>query len=74
MTLFRLYRLIDFTLSNCANSQMYNIVVIPQYKSQSLNEHLEAGWSIFSILAPPARFVFKNEQGSRVGQALERVL
>ena len=36
-----IYRLIDFTLSNCINSQVYKIVVLPQYKFQSLNEHLE---------------------------------
>ena len=37
-----IYRLIDFTLTNCVNSQIYKIIVLPQYKSQSLNEHLEA--------------------------------
>lgn len=43
-----IYRLIDFTLSNCVNSQIYKLIVLPQYKSQSLNDHLEAGWNIFS--------------------------
>ena len=43
-----IYRLIDFTLSNCVNSQIYKIIVLPQYKSQSLSDHLEEGWSIFS--------------------------
>lgn len=43
-----LYRLIDFTLSNCVNSQLYRIIILPQYKSQSLNEHLIVGWNIFS--------------------------
>jgi len=43
-----IYRLIDFTLSNCVNSMLYRIIVLPQYKSQSLYEHLENGWSIFS--------------------------
>ena len=43
-----IYRLIDFTLSNCVNSQVYKIIVLPQYKSQSLTDHLEAGWNIFS--------------------------
>ena len=42
------YRLIDLTLSNCINSSIYKIVVLPQYKSQSLVEHIEAGWNIFS--------------------------
>ncbi|HUT69834.1 MAG TPA: glucose-1-phosphate adenylyltransferase [Desulfatiglandales bacterium] len=43
-----IYRLIDLTLSNCINSQLYRIIVLPQYKSQSLNDHLEAGWNIFN--------------------------
>lgn len=43
-----IYRLIDFTLSNCVNSQVYKILVLPQYKSQSLADHLEEGWNIFS--------------------------
>ncbi len=43
-----IYRLIDFTLSNCVNSQIYKIIVLPQYKSQSLNDHLENGWNFFS--------------------------
>ncbi|MBW2347648.1 MAG: glucose-1-phosphate adenylyltransferase [Deltaproteobacteria bacterium] len=43
-----IYRLVDFTLSNCVNSQIYKIIVLPQYKSQSLTEHLENGWNIFS--------------------------
>ncbi len=43
-----MYRLIDFTLSNCVNSHIYKIIVLPQYKSQSLNEHLDSGWNIFS--------------------------
>jgi glucose-1-phosphate adenylyltransferase len=43
-----IYRLIDFTLSNCVNSLIYKIIVLPQYKSQSLVDHLDAGWRIFS--------------------------
>ena len=43
-----IYRLIDLTLSNCINSELYKIIVLPQYKSQSLTDHLEAGWNIFN--------------------------
>ncbi len=43
-----IYRLIDLTLSNCINSELYKIIVLPQYKSQSLADHLEAGWNIFN--------------------------
>lgn len=43
-----IYRIIDITLSNCINSGIYKIIVLPQYKAQSLVEHLEVGWNIFS--------------------------
>lgn len=43
-----IYRLIDIPLSNCINSQVYKIIVFPQYKSQSMVDHLEEGWNIFS--------------------------
>jgi len=43
-----IYRLIDFTLSNCINSGMRKIVVLPQYKSLSLDRHLRLGWSILN--------------------------
>ncbi len=44
-----IYRLVDITLSNCINSGIYKMMVLPQYKSQSLVDHLEAGWNIFSF-------------------------
>jgi glucose-1-phosphate adenylyltransferase len=43
-----IYRIIDLSLSNCINSNIYKIIVLPQYKAQSLVEHLEAGWNIFN--------------------------
>ncbi|MBU0733956.1 MAG: glucose-1-phosphate adenylyltransferase [Proteobacteria bacterium] len=43
-----IYLLIDLTLSNCINSGIYKILVLPQYKSQTLMQHLEGGWNIFS--------------------------
>ena len=43
-----IYLLIDLSLSNCINSGIYKIVVLPQYKSQTLMQHLEGGWNIFS--------------------------
>ena len=43
-----IYLLIDLTLSNCINSEIYKIIVLPQYKSQTLMQHLERGWNIFS--------------------------
>ena len=38
------YRIIDFALSNLINSGIYAIYVLVQFKSQSLNEHIERGW------------------------------
>jgi glucose-1-phosphate adenylyltransferase len=37
------YRIIDFTLSNCVNSGIYNIAVLTQYRPHSLNTHIGIG-------------------------------
>ncbi len=42
-----IYRLVDFTLSNCVNSGLRRIYILTQYKSDSLNRHVRNGWSIF---------------------------
>jgi len=42
-----IYRIIDFTLSNCINSGIRKIHVLTQYKSISLQRHLRMGWHIF---------------------------
>lgn len=42
-----IYRIIDFTLSNCINSQIRRIIVLTQYKSISLNRHILYAWNIF---------------------------
>jgi glucose-1-phosphate adenylyltransferase len=42
------YRLIDITLSNCINSGIRRIFVLTQYLSESLNRHIQDGWSISS--------------------------
>ncbi|MDP3142624.1 MAG: glucose-1-phosphate adenylyltransferase [Candidatus Omnitrophota bacterium] len=43
-----IYRIIDFTLSNCVNSGIRRIHVLIQYKSFSLQRHLIMGWNIFA--------------------------
>ena len=43
-----IYRIIDFTLSNCVNSGLRRIYVLTQYKSFSLQKHLLAGWDVVS--------------------------
>jgi len=38
------FRIIDFPLSNCINSGIRRIGVLTQYKSHSLNLHIQRGW------------------------------
>ena len=37
------YRIIDFTLSNCVNSGIFDIGVLTQYRPTSLNQHIGTG-------------------------------
>lgn len=56
-----IYRIIDFTLSNCLHSGLRRILILTQYKSHSLHKHLRDGWSVFNpeigefITAVPAQ-------------------
>lgn len=43
-----LYRIIDFSLSNCINSGVRRVLVLTQYKSHSLSRHLRTGWNFLS--------------------------
>ncbi len=43
-----IYRIIDFTLSNCINSGLRHVYVLTQYKSASLQRHIRLGWNILS--------------------------
>src|SRR3979411_898128 len=43
-----LYRIIDFTLSNCINSGLRRVLVLTQYKARSLDRHIMAGWGFLS--------------------------
>src|SRR6478672_3595917 len=43
------YRIIDFTLSNCINSDLRRVRVLTQFKSHSLNRHIRQAWA---FLAP----------------------
>ena len=60
------YRIIDFPLSNCANSGIYTVGVLTQYKPLELNNHIGIGdaWDLdrrdggVSILPP-----YQEEQG-----------
>ncbi|NLN92465.1 MAG: glucose-1-phosphate adenylyltransferase [Candidatus Hydrogenedens sp.] len=62
-----LYRIIDFTLSNCFNSHYRRILVLTQYKSNSLARHIAHNWNImhgelgeFIEVIPPQMRVNRN--------------
>ena len=38
------YRIIDFTLSNCINSNLRRVIVLTQYQARSLDRHIHQGW------------------------------
>ena len=42
------YRIIDFTLSNCINSDIRRIFILTQYKALELTRHIREGWNILS--------------------------
>ena len=69
------YRLIDFSLSNCANSGIEDVLVLTQYNPRSLNDHIGTGrpWDFdrlrgggIRILQP---FMSANHQGWYRGTA-----
>lgn len=43
-----LYRIVDFPLSNCINSDLRRILVLTQYKARSLDRHIAAAWGFLS--------------------------
>lgn len=47
------YRIIDFPLSNCVNSNIFDVLVLTQYRPHSLNEHIRMGrpWDLDRTLS-----------------------
>jgi glucose-1-phosphate adenylyltransferase len=45
-----IYRLVDFALSNLANAGYLKIIVLTQYKSQSLDRHITKTWRMSTLL------------------------
>lgn len=39
------YKIIDFPLSNCINSGIRKMAVLTQYRSHTLNQHVQRGWN-----------------------------
>jgi len=60
-----IYRIIDFTLSNCINSGLRNIYILTQYKSASLQRHIRLGWNI--LPSELSQFVEMLPAQQRVG-------
>ena len=44
------YRIVDFVLSNFANSGILRMKVLVQYKSESLNTHVQRAWRLTALL------------------------
>jgi glucose-1-phosphate adenylyltransferase len=62
-----MYRIVDFTLSNCLNSGLRKIYLLVQYKSGSLERHIQLGWSqLFS--AELGEYIFTVPPQLRMGQ------
>ncbi len=47
------YRLIDFALSNCLNSNVGRVGILTQYQSHSLNQHVLQGWDMTAADGTP---------------------
>ena len=64
------YRIIDFTLSNCVNSDIDDVVVLTQYNPRSLNDHIGLGPPVGPRPQPRRRqaapAVHRAGQGRRV--------
>jgi len=61
------YRIIDFTLSNCLNSDIRRIFILTQYKALELTRHLRNGWNFlptelgeFVEVIPPMKRVHED--------------
>lgn len=65
-----IYRIIDFALSNCINSGLRKIYMLTQYRSHSLQNHLNNAWNIhrhdefIDVVPPQFRVTDKFYQGT----------
>jgi glucose-1-phosphate adenylyltransferase len=64
------YRIIDFVLSNCVNSGIFNVGILTQYRPHSLNDHIRAGrpWDLDRELSGGVTFL---QPYQRDGDGLE---
>ena len=59
------YRLVDFALSNLANSHYLHMIVLTQYKSHSLDRHVTKTWTMSPLLG---NFVAPVPAQQRIGK------
>ncbi len=68
-----IYRIADFVLSNCLNSGMRKILLLTQYKAQSLDRHINLAWrnyfcrelgEFIDVVPPQQRFADNWYQGT----------
>jgi len=63
-----MYRIIDFTLSNCVNSGLKQVYVLSQYKSHSLDRHIQRGWLPF-FSYPMGEYIYNIPAQQRIGSS-----
>ena len=61
------YRLIDFVLSNLANSNLLRTAVLTQYKSHSLDRHISMKWRMSAMLGNYVTPVPAQQRRGRTG-------
>ena len=64
-----IYRIIDFTLSNCLNSNLRQVYILTQYKSLSLSRHIRLAWNIGSSSSRFGDFIDVIPPQKRVGES-----
>lgn len=74
------YRIIDFSLSNCLNSDLRKIIVLTQYKSLSLDRHIKTAWNLLSRemdyyidVVPPQQRIDNNWYGGTADAIFQNV-
>ena len=75
------YRIIDFTLSNCSNSGIFDIGILTQYLPLSLNEHIGTGkpWDLdrrdnrLSLLQPQQSMKGSNWYSGTADAVLQNI-
>ncbi len=60
------YRIVDFVLSNFANSEIFSVYVLVQYLSQSLIDYLRLSWSNRGLV--PGHFITVVPPQMRMGE------